>query len=62
MNGVKKLIGRCSRRADRPMTSAAHPAAAKGLNGAEQLLHAALDAGIEVCFANPGALRSKRHR
>lgn len=44
------------------MTSAAHPAAAKGLNGAEQLLHAALDAGIEVCFANPGALRSKRHR
>ncbi|EFN57872.1 hypothetical protein CHLNCDRAFT_56997 [Chlorella variabilis] len=36
------------------MTSAAHPAAAKGLNGAEQLLHAALDAGIEVCFANPG--------
>src|SRR5438034_7204719 len=24
------------------------------MNGAESLIHTALDAGIEVCFANPG--------
>ena len=29
-------------------------AAAAGPTGAERLLRAAVDAGIEVCFANPG--------
>ena len=35
---------------------AAPPPAAKRQNGAERLLRAAVEAGVEVCFANPGTM------